>query len=187
MSYERQKRARACTLTCVVRILLTMSDPVTHTKVEGTCMRWFPVAAVLLASTACASAPVERDFEPLADYRGASFTEVWDLVIDVFRGRNWAIESLQRDSGIITTEWVRTDNESYRDCGSAGFRASHSDHTGRFRVVVRETVDGVSIRVTTSWRAVRNDARAIGIMECLSTGISERELHRDVRERLGRG
>lgn len=150
-------------------------------------MRWFPITALLLASTACATAPVERNFETLADYRGASFTEVWDSVIDVFRGRNWAIDSLERDAGIITTEWVRSDNESYRDCGSAGFRANHSDHTGRFQVVVRETADGVSIRVTTSWQAVRNDARSIGVVECLSTGISERELHREVRARLGRG
>ena len=150
-------------------------------------MRWFLTAVMLSASTACASAPVARNFEDLADYRGASFTEVWDLVIDVFGYRNWAIDSLERDSGVIATEWVREDNDSYRDCGSPGFRATHSDYMGRFNVVVRETDDGVSIRVTTSWQTTRNTASSIGIVECLSTGILERELHQEVRGRLRSG
>ncbi len=151
-------------------------------------MRWFPTAVMLLAAAACASAPVARSFESLADYPGASFARVWDLVIDVFGDRNWAIDNLERDSGIITTDWMRADNVSYQDCGSPGFLSTpDSDHMGRFNVVVRETDDGVSIRVTTSWEATRSSDNDISIVECLSTGILERELHEEVRERLGSG
>ncbi len=147
----------------------------------------FPTAVMLLASMACASAPVARNFENLADYPGAAFTEVWDLVIDVFGDRNWAIDNLERDSGIITTDWMRADNVSYQDCGSPGFLSSDSDHMGRFNIVVRQTDDGVSMRVTTSWEATRSSDDEISIVECLSTGIFERELHEEVRERLGSG
>ena len=151
-------------------------------------MRWFLTTAVLLASVACASAPVARNFENLAEYPGASFGDVWDLVIDVFGDRNWAIDNLERDSGIITTDWMSADNVSYQDCGSPGFLSSDSDHMGRFNVVVRETDDGVSMRVTTSWEATRSsDDDEISIVECLSTGILERELHEEVRERLESG
>ncbi len=147
----------------------------------------FPTAVMLLASMACASAPVARNFESLADYPGATFTEVWDLVIDVFGDRNWAIDNLERDSGIITTDWMRADNVSYQDCGSPGFLSSDSDHMGRFNVVVRETEDGVSIRVTTSWQATRSSENDTSIVECLSTGVLERELHEEVQDRLGSG
>ena len=147
-------------------------------------MRWFPIAVMLLASTACASAPVARDFDDLADYRAISFTEVWDVVVDISRDRNWAIDALERDSGTITTEWMSNDDVAYRDCGSAGFRATDSDHLGRYSVAVRETDNGVSVRVATSWRVVRNSANSISSVECLSTGMLEREIHDEVRRRL---
>ena len=147
-------------------------------------MRWFTTAVMLLAATACASAPVARGFEDVADYRAVSFAEIWDIVVDMTGERNWAIESLDRDSGTISTDWTRTDDVSYRDCGSAGFRATDSDHMGRFSVLVRETANGVSVRVATSWRVTRNSANSISSVECLSTGILERELHDEVRGRL---
>ena len=148
-------------------------------------MKWFPTGVMLLASTACASwPPVARDFDDLADYRAASFTEVWGVVIDVLADRNWAIYNLERDRGAVATDWMKDVDLSYLDCGIPGLRAVDYDHEGRFDVVVRETDNGVSIRVTTSWQAVRNTSNSIGIVKCLSTGILERQLHDEVRRRL---
>ncbi len=154
-------------------------------------MRWFPTAIVLVASTACAGVPpVVRDVESLANFRGVSFTEAWDLVVGELASRGWTIDNLERDSGIITSEWASAEGDlygSYRDCGSAGFRANFSNYRGRFHAVVREIDDEVSIRVTTSWQVVRNSTRSIDIVECLSTGVLERELHDAVRRRLRSG
>ncbi len=150
-------------------------------------MRWLLTAVVLLASAACASAPVARDFDDVSDYRAVSFTEIWEEVVDMSGDQAWAIETLDRDRGLITTEWTSADDDSYRDCGEPGFRATHHDPMGRFEVAVRETDNGVSIRVTTSWQAVRSTSNSIGVVKCLSTGILERELHEEVRERLGSG
>ena len=147
-------------------------------------MKWFSTAVVLLASTACATAPVARDFDPLAYYPAASFTEVGNAVIDALVDRNFVINNFDRDNGIIATDWLRDVDASYWDCGSAGFQGSDSDHSGRLDVVVLETEDEVSIRVTTSWQVVRNTSRSIGIVECLSTGLLEREVHDSVRRRL---
>ncbi len=147
-------------------------------------MRWLLTAVVLVASTACAGAPVARDFDDLADYRAVSFTEAWDIVVDMSGDLNWVIDTMDRNSGMITTEWTSNDDDSYRDCGSPGFRATDSDHAGRFDVAVRETDNGVSIRVTTSWRVIRNSANSISVVECLSTGLLERALHDEVRRRL---
>ncbi len=150
-------------------------------------MKWFSTAVVLLAATGCATAPVPRNFDTLADYPGASFTEVGDAVIQVLGDRNWVIANFDRDNGIIATDLMTDVDASYWDCGSAGFRATHSDHAGRVDVVVREIDDEVSIRVTTSWQVVRNSSRSIDIVECLSTGVLERELHDAVRRRLRSG
>ncbi len=149
-------------------------------------MRWFPTAIVLVASTACASAPAVRDIESLANYRGVSFTEAWDLVVGEFTNRAWAIDNLERDSGIITSEWTSAEGDlygSYRDCGSAGFRANFSNYRGRFHAVVREIDDGVSVSLTTSWEATRNSSNSISIVACLSTGLLELDLHRTLRRR----
>ena len=150
-------------------------------------MRWIPAAVITtLVSLACATAPVARDFENLAEYPEASFSEVWDLVIDVFGDRNWAIDNLERESGIIATDWMATDDPSYQDCGGSGIFGSPQTHMGRFNIVVRETDVGVSMRVTTSWRATRavivEDEVAL---TCVSTGVFERELHDEVGRRLG--
>ena len=149
-------------------------------------MRWFPTAIVLVAATACASAPVVRDIESLANYRGVSFTEAWDLVVGEFAGRGWTIDNLERDSGIITSEWASAEGDfyrSYRDCGTAGFRANFSNYRGRFHAVVREVDDGVSVSFTTSWEVTRSATNSIGIVECLSTGLLELDLHRTLRRR----
>ena len=147
-------------------------------------MRWLLTAVVLLASTACASAPVTRDFDDVSDYRAVSFTEVWDAVVDMSLDQNWAIDALDRDSGLITTEWTSADNVLYRDCGEPGFRATYIDPMGRFDLVVRETDNGASVMVTTSWRVTRNSANSLSSVDCLSTGTLERELHDAVRRRL---
>ncbi len=147
-------------------------------------MKSLSTAVILLAATACASAPVRRDFDPLAYYPGASLTEVGNAVIDELVDRNWVVNDFDRDSGIIATDWSSDVDASYWDCGSAGFRASYSDHSGRVDVAVLEADDVVSIAVATSWQAVRNSSNSIGIVECLSTGLLERELHNSVRRRL---
>ena len=147
-------------------------------------MKWFSTAVVLLATTACATAPVPRDYDTLAYYPAASLTEVGDAVIDVLVDRNFVINNFDRDNGIIATDWLRDVDVSYWDCGTAGFRASDRDHSGRVDVVVLEADDEVSITVTTSWQAVRNSSNSIGVVECLSTGLLEREVHDSVRRRL---
>ena len=148
-------------------------------------MRRFPTAVMVLASVACATAPVARNFENLAEYPGATFGEVWDLVIDVFGDRNWPIDELERDSGIITSDWTPADNVSYQDCGGSGIFGRPQNHIGRFNIVVRESEVGVSMRVTTSWRATRTVIVEDEVdLTCVSTGVFERELHDEVGRRL---
>ena len=128
---------------------------------------------------ACASTGTMREFESTATYPGASFGEVWDSVIDIFGDRLWAIDNMERDSGIITTDWMLDTNVSYQDCGSAGTFGSDNNHMGRFNIVVREQPTGTSMRVTTTWRVTRNSDldSSSSLVDCFSTGVLEREIH----------
>ena len=138
-----------------------------------------------LVFAACATAPVARQFDRTATFPGADFDAVWNAVIDLFGERGWAIDNMEKNSGLITTDWMTAD-ESYLDCGSAGALGRNYDQMGRFNIVAREQSDGVSLTVNTTWRARRQvlDGNP-GATECFSTGVLERVVHEQVTLRIG--
>ena len=146
--------------------------------VRKSCPIWF---ALVLA--ACATAPVARQFDRTATFPGADFDAVWNAVIDLFGEEGWAIDNMEKDSGLITTDWMTAD-ESYLACGSSGLAGEYG-HMGRFNVVAREQGGGVSLTVNTSWRVTRRLLDVNAVRECLSTGVLERVVHDQVTLRIG--
>ena len=125
------------------------------------------VATVLLAVlAACATAPMARQIDRTVTVPRADFGAGWDAVIDIFGERTWAIDNMERDSGLITTDWMIAGDMSgsYMDCGSAGL-SSDRNHTHR----------------TT--RALGSGAGHL--VQCVSTGVLEREIHEEVTSRVG--
>lgn len=146
------------------------------------------LAASMLVLAACATAPVARDVQRTAVVEGAGFGETWDTVIDVFAERTWAIDNVERASGLITTDWMLAGDsaEEYMDCGSAGFLNAHRDHEVRFNVLVREGGSGAGLTVNTAMRATSWDTMngiPEGVVQCVSTGVLEREIHDEVMGR----
>jgi uncharacterized lipoprotein len=116
---------------------------------------------------------------------GSDFNTAWDAAIDVFAERLWPIYSLERASGLITTDWM-TAHRSEMDCGEAGLTNTHRDHEVRMSVVIREADSGSSLTVHTAARSARWDVingSFRGMVDCVSTGLIEREVHDDVRRR----
>lgn len=118
----------------------------------------------------------------------AHIDEVWSAVIDVLGERDWPIDHLERASGFVGTDWVTSGwltpapHVGYLDCGGAlsfGKREDLSAHHGRFNVVLCESVDGVVLKINSTWRAYR-DAQWV---DCVSTGLIEDELHAEIRAR----
>lgn len=149
-------------------------------------------AASILVLAACASAPVARDVQRTAVVEGAEFGETWDTVVDVFAERIWAIDSIERASGLITTDWMLVGEaaEDYMDCGSAGFLKAHRDHEVRFNVLVREGGPGAELTVNTAMRATSWDTvngMPREVVQCVSTGVLEREIHDEVMSRATSG
>lgn len=92
--------------------------------------RMYVSCVAVLALWGCASAPVQRDIQRASLVEGADFDSTWAAVVQVFAERTWSIDNLERDSGIITTDWMMTDalSDAYMDCGSAGLLGSHGEH-----------------------------------------------------------
>ena len=135
---------------------------------------------LLVTLTACASAPNFHQFERQAGIP-APFATVWDALIDTFGANSWSIDTLERDSGLITTDWMLVD-PSHMDCGSTGLNTDRN-HQVRFNVIVREALGGSTLTVNTTWQAFRSGAFTIdGWQDCLSRGSIERMVHDLVRE-----
>lgn len=147
------------------------------------------VALSALVLSACATAPVPRDIQRTAIVEGADFDRTWDAVIDVLGERTWAIDNVERASGLITTDWMLTGEASddYMDCGSASFLSAHRDHEVRFNVLVRDSDVGAELTVNsamraTSWNTL--DGTPEGAAQCVSTGVLEGEIHDEVMRRV---
>jgi uncharacterized lipoprotein len=123
-------------------------------------------------------------------FQGASFDQTWNAVIDVFGEQNWPISELEKASGIVITDWLRS-SEDWTDCGS--FKGGNTQYriSGlqlRFNVVVREADGGASVRVNTIhqgqaaqlWMGAWNSADAT----CLSTGLTEALVLSEVADAL---
>jgi uncharacterized lipoprotein len=120
---------------------------------------------LLLALVACATAPVARQIERQVNLPGVDFDDAWNAVIDLFGERNWTIDNMEKASGFITSDWMGASTGTY--------------------VVVREGNGGVSVTVNTTWQATRVMMGERSAIECVSTGSLEREVHEEIRRRLG--
>lgn len=141
------------------------------------------VSVVVLAASA--SAPRRHAFEKSLT-TPAGYDATWAAVVDVFGENNWAIANLEKDSGIITTDWMRLDGEGGQaDCGDSGLAIEHGREV-RFNVLVRGDDETAEVTVNTTLREYRSfDGRSF-YADCTSTGVIEGRIHAMVDHALAR-
>jgi len=146
--------------------------------------RVYVVTALLLFG--CASAPKNYNFEASETYE-ASYDEVWSAVIDVFSENDWPIQTLEKDSGLIsTTHAGMTRNSNWSDC-DVGMFETLEDKVGSFNVRVREVQGGTSLTVNASFSGVVDTLGGIQRKNCVSTGQLEMQIRHLVRRNLRQG
>lgn len=151
-----------------------------------TILRVVTVVMSVVALAASATAPKKRHVVTTASVR-TTYAHAWEAVIDLFSERNWAILNMERDSGLITTDWMSLGNEAatYADCGSPGL-ATVRETTVRFNVRVKEIDDATSVAVNASFRQLRTfDGNSLTI-DCTSKGTVEALIHDEVEDRSAR-
>ena len=128
----------------------------------------------------------ERDKVELAyqDAMEQAYGACLEMLLLNIKGFGYSDEELKQ-YGSSLTAFVKDEKVAGEllNAVSPGFRANFSDYQGRLNVAVREADDGVAITVNTSWRVTRNSANSIGLVDCVSTGVLELDLHRALRQR----
>ncbi len=136
-----------------------------------------------LILTSCYAAPKPEDFEKTMTVN-EPFEVTWEVIVEIMANGEWPIESIERESGLITTSFVQMGAfEDYADCGKDMLGV---DTTMRLRckinVYVKPVAEGhVDIRINTHFEGASSSG---SYGNCNSTGKLEAELFQSIQESL---
>ncbi len=146
--------------------------------------------AAAVALSGCASPPRLYDYDNTFIAQ-ASVDDTWEAVIDAFGAATWPVESMERASGYITTDWVGVFSDDLvdgMDCGSEALTLIR-EYGVKFNVIVREqSPSETELTVNTSMRALRThlDGDNPRMVTCTSRGTVEAYVANEVFRQLGR-
>ena len=120
----------------------------------------------------CATAPAPRQIIKAFPIE-ASFDDAWQAVIESFAEMNLPIANMEKDSGLITTDWEiyprGKAGNVYCDCGGLGLNME-IERRGRFNVFVRRLTEySCELKVNCIYNQRIQPAMAEG-----STGLTSR-------------
>jgi len=146
--------------------------------------RFLILAAAMLIG-GCASAPKAHEFEKSFPY-ARTYDDVWAAVIETFAELNLPIANVEKDSGIITTDWLDMEgSDAFYDCGGHGIFTVESTQ-GKFNVFVKRNAEttGASVLVNTSFRQLRSFGSDQSWTQCTSTGSLENKINGKISKKL---
>jgi len=136
---------------------------------------------LLVAFVACKATPPT----PLSPRSGvevsAPFAKTWDAVIDVFATKNIPIKTMDRSSGFIATEEMRSglytsrDSLTYADCGRSMMGMYQAPTHANYNIRVKGDTTRSTVLVSVFWRQVE------GKYTCTSKGAWEAETEHEIK------
>jgi len=139
-------------------------------------------AFILPACASAAPPPVTTDVRHAYQ---APFDAVWEATVQVFAEHNIPIENIEKDSGIISTDWALVQKDD-SDCGGTGM-FYHRDRQGQFNVFIHEVGNrAIEVQVNTQFRVSVYDlnGRYTGLKTCSSTGTIESAIQDGINARI---
>ena len=140
----------------------------------------------------CATAPAPRQIVKAFTIE-SSLDDVWIAVIDTFAEMNLPIANMEKDSGLITTDWEiyprGKAGNVYCDCGGLGLNVE-IERRGRFNVFVKRlTENSCELKVNCIYNRTIQPAFAKGSdgitsRNCISTGKLEAMMFEIVKSKL---
>jgi hypothetical protein len=125
----------------------------------------------------CATAPVPRQIVNSFQI-DKPFDLVWSAVIETFAELQLPIMNMEKDSGLIVTDWIELvgqDNSGYCDCGGLGINIE-VNRVGKFNVFVKKASgDSCEIKINTSYQQTIKFGDLVSKRNCISTGKLEKE------------
>lgn len=152
-------------------------------------LRILSIGIICAIAAGCAAAPKARVIQDAFPIEG-EYDKVWAAVVETFAELQIPIDNMEKDSGLITTDWIDFSgqtNEDYCDCGSLGIN-TEVNRTGRFNVFVRKVSEkSCEMRVNTMYeQRFRFGNGPLYKRTCVSTGNLEKETYAMVVEKLNR-
>ena len=149
------------------------------------------LACLMICS--CATAPAPRQIVKAFPI-GAPFDEVWQAVIESFADLQLPIQNMEKDSGLITTDWIDFPlgkaGKEFCDCGGLGMNIE-TRRVGRFNVFVkRVSVNSCEIQVNCTYSQTYEPVSLTGDSvpsykrSCVSTGKLEANMFELVKSKL---
>lgn len=141
--------------------------------------------------TGCAMPSMQPPTSTEQDYSksyNAEFTSVWDTAVDWFADNNIPIKNIEKDSGIISSEYSLGASATQIDCGTLDpgdlFAMKGQSATANLNVLIRERSGLVSVKPNvfgsgafTVHDIMNNREVTMPIDYCVSSGELERSLH----------
>jgi len=134
----------------------------------------------------CATAPKIRQIMnsfPIEE----SYDPVWSALIETFAELQLPIQNMEKDSGLIITDWIEftgQSNEDYCDCGGLGINIE-INRLGKFNVFVKKiTENSCQITVNCQYQQTISFGDNISKRKCISTGNLEREIFDLIKEKI---
>jgi hypothetical protein len=142
------------------------------------------IAVLLMVGlVGCYAAP------PLVEFKdefttGADFNKTWAAVVDVLSAHNFPVESIERESGLVTTDWVSL-GYGTKTCSCPGsILAVFSNHRMKVSVFVKVAGEGTSFRIRCHFEGFDSN-----IMKqwttCNSLGVTEKTLSENILKVAG--
>jgi uncharacterized lipoprotein len=144
---------------------------------------------ICLVLISCATAPAPRMIQNSFSI-DQPFDKIWPAVIEVFAELNLPIMNMEKDSGLITTDWIQfTGHEANRfmDCGRLG-ATTEIDKRGKFNVYVKKISDtACEMKVNSVFEHTITPALGMGPLvtsPCVSNGKLEAEVYKRVTDKM---
>ncbi len=146
----------------------------------------FTVALISTLLVACASGPAPRTVVNTFPLEG-DYDTIWSAVVETFSDLQIPIDNMEKDSGLITTDWIDftgQTNEDYCDCGGLGINIEVS-RTGKFNVFVKKVTENTfEMKVNCMFEQVYRFGENAYKRKCVSTGNLEQEMYNLVISKL---
>lgn len=154
--------------------------------------------ALVVGIAGCAAPSLKPPSDQSRDFserHSAEFDGVWEGVVDWFAVTNIPIKNIDKNSGLISSDYSLGSNFTQVDCGDMDpgdmARLVDTNITANINVLVRRQQDGVVVRPNVFGQGVYTlqstwDGRLIYVRadRCVSTGELENSLQNYLRARF---
>jgi hypothetical protein len=142
------------------------------------------LACALALTLGCATAPKPRTIENAFHFDN-SYDEIWTAVMESMADLNLPIQTLEKVSGLIATDWIGFGyDKEVCDCGGSGIAIDH-ERRGKFNIFVKQgAAGGVEVKINTVFQVQRELMHEFSTVNCYSTGSLEAQLKTLISQKL---